>query len=130
MAIAFELIRPNLDSSRRKAEGGRKGGLAGAEAENKPGVSRTEAWRKQDASEKENENETENEIEYENEYEYEIENKCPAAPRARETYEEVYERVKKMKEAGFFDRNKAPLRPKGSFKLNFEEGTEHAFDSG
>ena len=56
-AIAFELVRPNLDTSRKRAENGRKGGLAQANA-------------KQNGSEKEKEIE----IEIENEVEVEIEN--------------------------------------------------------
>lgn len=63
VAIAFELSKPNLDSSRRKASNGQKGGKA------KQGESKPEANRKQTASKKENENEDENENENENEYE-------------------------------------------------------------
>ena len=43
VAIAFELIRPNLDSSRRKAEAGRKGGELGAEAGEKRPESKEKA---------------------------------------------------------------------------------------
>lgn len=60
-AIAFELIRPNLDSSKRKAENGKRGG------ESKQTGSKTEANRKQEQIESEKENEKESEIEIENE---------------------------------------------------------------
>ena len=52
-AIAFELCKPNLDSSKRKAESGKQGG------------SKTKANAKQTAREKENEIEIEKEIENE-----------------------------------------------------------------
>ena len=46
VAIAVELINPNLDSSRRKAENGKQGG--GAEANGKQNGSKREAKRKQE----------------------------------------------------------------------------------
>lgn len=52
-AIAFELIKPNLDASKRKAKSGKQGG------------SKTKANAKQTEMEKENEIEIENEIENE-----------------------------------------------------------------
>lgn len=63
VAIAFELSKPNLDASRRKATSGKKGGQA------KQSASKAEANGKQTASKKENEieNEKENEIEGEDE---------------------------------------------------------------
>jgi DnaD/phage-associated family protein len=69
VAIAFELSKPNLDSSRRKASNGQKGGKT------KQSESKTEANDKQTASKKENENE----IEKENEIEYECTPIPPAA---------------------------------------------------
>lgn len=62
-AIAFELIRPNLDASRRKAESGKRGGSV------KQTASKAEANSKQEqtASEKEKEKEKEKEVEIENE---------------------------------------------------------------
>lgn len=62
-AIAFDLIRPTLDASRRKAESGKTGGSR------KQTGSKPEANRKLEeiAREKENENEKENEIENEDE---------------------------------------------------------------
>ena len=56
-SMAFKLIRPTLDSGRKKAESGKKGG------------SKPKANRKQSESEKE----YEKEIEIENEYEVEVE---------------------------------------------------------
>lgn len=56
-AIAFELCRPNLDASRRKAEAGKSGGKS------KQTGSKAEAKQEQTGSEKENEKE--NEIENE-----------------------------------------------------------------
>ena len=61
-AIAFDLIKPNLDASRRKAESGKAGGQR-KQTESKP-----QANGKQTASKKENEKE--------NEIEKEKENKC------------------------------------------------------
>ena len=60
-AIAFELIRPNLDSSRRKSESGKTGGSR------KQTESKQEANGKQTESKKEDkiENKKENKIEYE-----------------------------------------------------------------
>ena len=72
-AIAFELIRPTLDTSKRKAQNGLRGGSK-AEANDKQTVSKAEANRKQTASEKENEKENEKEGEIEKEKE--IENEC------------------------------------------------------
>lgn len=59
-AIAFELSKPNLDASRRKASNGKKGG------ESKQSESKAETNEKQTASKKEKENKKE----------IEIENKC------------------------------------------------------
>lgn len=72
-AIAFELIRPTLDTSKRKAESGKRGGST--EANEKQSGSKTEANNKQIAREKENEKENEGEIE--------IENECYMRTRAR-----------------------------------------------
>ena len=60
----FSLMQPVLDSSRRKAASGRKGGSK-TEANDKQTASKTEANDKQTASEKEKENEKEKEKEYE-----------------------------------------------------------------
>lgn len=65
-AIAFELIRPTLDASKRKAEAGAKGG--------KQNGSKVEANRKRGESETEKEDEKEKEKE--DEYEGERENEC------------------------------------------------------
>ena len=73
-AIAFMLIKPNLDASRRKAKSGKNGGntkqmASKAEANSKQSGSKTEANDKQEqpASEKEKEKENEKEKEKENE---------------------------------------------------------------
>lgn len=58
-AIAFELIRPNLDASRRKANAGKSGGSA------KQNASKAEAERKQEETEREKEKEKEKEKENE-----------------------------------------------------------------
>lgn len=60
----FSLIRPTLDSSRRKAESGKQGGSKG-QANGKQSESKTEANCKQTAREKEKEEEKEKEVEYE-----------------------------------------------------------------
>lgn len=72
-AIAFDLIRPNLDSSRRKAKNGKSGG------ENKQTARKQEANDKQTASKQEANSAdagTKKEIEKEKEKEKEIENEC------------------------------------------------------
>lgn len=66
-AIAFELIKPNLDSSRRKAENGKIGGSK------KQNSSKTKANYNQDKVESNKENEKENKKEKEKEKEIEIE---------------------------------------------------------
>lgn len=71
-AIVFDLIKPTLDSSKRKAESGQKGGKA--EANGKQTPSKPEASAKQTASEKEGE------IEDEKEGEIEKENECSTSP--------------------------------------------------
>ena len=58
----FNLIRPTLDSGRRKAASGKQGGKSGKQSASKP-----EANGKQSAREKEREKEKEKEIEKENE---------------------------------------------------------------
>lgn len=65
----FTLIRPTLDTSRRKSQSGKKGGENGSktEASGKQNGSKTEAKRKQTVSEKEVEKEEEKEVEIENE---------------------------------------------------------------
>ena len=72
VAIAFELSKPNLDASRKKAKSGKKGGSA------KQSESKTEANPKQTASKKKKEIENEIEIEIENEGEDECPPKSPA----------------------------------------------------
>lgn len=59
----FSLVRPNLDSSRKKAESGKQGGKANG----KQTVSKPQANGNQTESEKENEKENEKEIEIEGE---------------------------------------------------------------
>ena len=135
VAIAFELIRPTLDSSRRKAEAGRKGGEMGAEADEKRPESKKQAKRKQRRSKRKSENEdeteTENEIEFETEYEFEDEcHLSPASRRRGESMEDYYLRLKELKNAGYFDQNKALLRPKGSFKQDGKEEVDHVNDTG
>lgn len=77
---AFNLIKPTLDSGRKKAESGALGGQAsGKPSESKPQAnckqtaSKTEANRKQGESAREKEGEKEGEKEIEIEIEYEVE---------------------------------------------------------
>ena len=79
VAVAFELVRPTLDASKRKAENGKRGGAASKpeapgskskQSESKPEAKRSKP--KQTASEKEGEKENEKEGEKESE----IENEC------------------------------------------------------
>ena len=74
-AIAFELIRPTLDASKRKAESGKRGGI------NKQTASKSEANGKQtgskpEANTKREQTVREKENEIEKEKENEIENEC------------------------------------------------------
>lgn len=66
-AMGFELIKPTLDSSRRKAENGKKGGSSEANDKQEQSASKPQANRKQTANKKENEKEGEKEKEIENE---------------------------------------------------------------
>lgn len=73
-AIAFELIKPNLDASKRKAENGKRGanakqekGAGKPQANRKQTVSKPQANAKQGDTPSEKENETEKENEIENE---------------------------------------------------------------
>ena len=79
IAVAFELVRPTLDASKRKAENGKRGGAASKpeapgskpkQSASKPKANRSKS--KQPASEKEGEKENE----VEGEKESEIENEC------------------------------------------------------
>lgn len=72
VAVAFELVRPNIDASRRKAESGRNGGKSKqAESKSEANWKQAEAKRKQGkaASKKESEKEKEGENEREKESE-------------------------------------------------------------
>jgi hypothetical protein len=67
-AIAFELVKPNIDASNKKASSGSKGGTSKQidskpEVNGKQTVSKTQANSKQSASKKENEKENKIEIE-------------------------------------------------------------------
>ncbi len=78
VAIAFDLIRPHLDTSRRKAEGGMKGSSVG---ENQKNTERSDKDKrkigqrsdKDSANKRENKIENKNNTEYESEYENESE---------------------------------------------------------
>lgn len=65
VAIAFELIKPNLDSSRKKAQSGKEGGSK--KANDKQNGSKTEANDKREETARDKENEKEGEKEKENE---------------------------------------------------------------
>lgn len=67
-AIAFELVKPNLDASRKKAEAGRAGG---SRKQNESKSKQTEATTKQGQTRSKKENEIENKKEKENEIEIE-----------------------------------------------------------
>lgn len=70
--IAFELIRPNLDASRRKAANGYLGGTAGERSKPEANGKQTGS-KKESKKEKETEKETESETESEHEVEVELE---------------------------------------------------------
>ena len=81
----FSLIKPTLDTSRRKAEVGAYGGRAKANA--KQNDSKVQAETKQNASEIEREKE----VEVENEKELEIEDECPISPKPPKGFEEFWD---------------------------------------
>lgn len=90
VAVAFELIRPNLDASKRKADSGRAGGKAQANGKQTASKAQANGKRGETAREKEGEKEKEKEIEIE------IENECSLSPtplstRRVPTFEEVCE---------------------------------------
>lgn len=79
-AIAFELIKPTLDSSRRKAENGKRGAES-KQAASKPQANRKQTESKQVANRKREQSVSEKENEGEKEKEKEIENECyPPTP--------------------------------------------------
>ncbi len=81
VAVAFELVRPNLDASRRKAESGKNGGKSKqTESKSEANRKQTEAKRKQGKAASKKENEKENEKEGENEKEKESECSPPIVP--------------------------------------------------
>ena len=92
VAIAFELVRPTLDASRRKAENGKKGG---SKKQTEANGKQNEASSKQTASKKkkEEEIEKENEIEIKNK----VENECIKADFA--LFWEAYPRKEGMAKA-------------------------------
>ena len=69
VAVAFDLIRPVLDSARKKAVSGKQGG-------SKPQANSKQTGSKLKQSAREKEKEKEVEVEIENEEEIEIENEC------------------------------------------------------
>lgn len=76
VAVAFELVRPTLDASKRKAENGKRGGAASKPEATGSKPKAKKGKPKQPASEKEGEKEDEVEGEVEGEKESEIENEC------------------------------------------------------
>ncbi len=84
VAIVFDLIRPVLDTARRKAENGKHGGSKSKQNESKPKQSESkgseEANRKQGESASKKEGEKEKEVEVEREVEREVENECYLPP--------------------------------------------------
>ena len=71
VSIAFELIRPVLDASRRKSKSGKQGGSKPKQNESKQEANGKQTGSKQDESESEGEKEKEEEIEKEVEIEHE-----------------------------------------------------------
>lgn len=81
VAVAFELVRPNLDASRRKAESGKNGGKSKqTESKSEANRKQTEAKRKQGKAASKKESEKEEEGENENEKEKESECSPPIVP--------------------------------------------------
>lgn len=89
-AIAFELIRPTLDASRKKAEGGAKSSKAtpkmsdgsAKDSGGNPARYRKDIDKMSVRYQEDTDNEKEDEKEKENEYEYEGESECYSAPPA------------------------------------------------
>ena len=102
-AIAFELIKPNLDSSRKKAENGKAGG---SKKQNK---SKKEANKKQEQTE----NEKENKIEKEKENKIEIEKECEY------NNTPIIEKVEKIK---FGEYGWVKLKPEDYSRLISDDG--------
>ena len=71
VSIAFELIRPVLDASRRKAKNGKQGGSKQKQNESKPEANGKQTGSKQDESASKGEKEKEEEVEIEKEIEHE-----------------------------------------------------------
>lgn len=105
-AIAFDLIKPNLDASKRKAESGKRGGSE-KQTGSKPEANEKQIASKPEASRNQEEAISEKEKEKENKKEKEIENKCypPTPLRGGDTptLEQVTE---------FAKMRKAPVDPK------------------
>lgn len=81
VAVAFELVRPNIDASRRKAESGKNGGKSKqAESKSEANRKQTEAKRKQGKYASKKESEKDKEGENENEKEKESECSPPIVP--------------------------------------------------
>lgn len=85
VGIAFELIRPNLDSSRRKAASGKAGGSNSKKNDGKPEANGKQNESKPKQSETEGEKESEREVEYEIEKENEVEVEVESEPETTAT---------------------------------------------
>lgn len=81
-AIAFDLIRPTLDSSAKKAESGKAGGK---QTESKPKANGKQTESKWQAIDKQTGREKEGEKEIEGEIEKEIENECSLKENPKES---------------------------------------------
>lgn len=71
VSIAFELIRPVLDASRRKSKSGKQGGIKPKQNESKPEANAKQTESKPDESASKGEKEKEKEVEIEKEIEHE-----------------------------------------------------------
>lgn len=82
VAMVFELIKPNLDASRRKAENGKKRKSKPKQNESKPETneSKPEARADEKQEETENKKEYKNELEIKKKYELEYEYTPPVSP--------------------------------------------------
>ena len=80
VSIAFELIRPVLDASRRKSKSGKQGGSKPKQNESKPEAKAKQTESKPEEIESKGEKEEEKEEEKEVEIEKEIEHECVKRP--------------------------------------------------
>lgn len=135
-AIAFELSKPNLDASKRKAISGKAGGQAKqngskAEANGKQNASKTQANEKQEQNASEKENEKENKKEKENECYIRARFTAPTFAQVAEYCRERGNRVDPQRFLDYYTANgwkvgKNPMKDWKAAVRTWEKGENHA----